>query len=271
MTLFIKNIYNYIFIQRWHAGSRQILTEPVASQLMTQMSLYSKHFSTSPILCSYSPILGTIVANKYRDGVFATLTENLKIITGIPETLRKRLRTNQSISEGFSNLIWWGYEYERISQFLEVVKLNTNAMNFTICLGFQIWYSLMPSIILALEYYDLNQILCPEVVKYVKDTTRCWPAEILKGALEQCYNYFDNGFMQAAGGSTSGGGTGAELNDMATFDPLGIRGGEATPRNVVLKKLVIACLAVCILSSVSYASVCGTELCQQFFEGTLPE
>lgn len=221
MTLFINYIYNYIFIPRWYAGSRQILTEPVTSLLMTQMSLYSKHFSTSPILCSYSPILGTIVANKYRDGVFSkllTLRDNLKIITGIPETLRKRLRTNQSISEEFYNFIWWAHQYERISHFLEVVKVNTNAMNFTICLGFQIWYSLMPSILLALEYYDLNQILCPEEVKYVKDTTRSWPAEILKGCIELCNNYFGNGIMQAAGASTSG--SSAELNDMATFDPI---------------------------------------------------
>ena len=41
-------------------------------------------------------------------------------------------------------------------------------MNYAICLGFQIWYALMPSLMLVLGYY--HQIFKPEVVKYIKDT-----------------------------------------------------------------------------------------------------
>ena len=64
----------------------------------------------------------------------------------------------------------------------------------------------------------------------------------------------------------SGGGTSAEF---LTFDPMEIRGEES--HKVVLQNLVIACLAVCILSTVSYTTVNGTELCQQFMEGRFKE
>lgn len=124
MTLFISNIdliYNFFFIARGLAGSRRVRPEPTASLLMSQMSQYkilqvrswySKHFSTSPMLCAYPPIFypgsaqylafsvvsisrrllvmrrplpifGTIVANKYREGVYAkllTLMEYSRII-----------------------------------------------------------------------------------------------------------------------------------------------------------------------------------------------
>ncbi|GMN55591.1 hypothetical protein TIFTF001_024709 [Ficus carica] len=53
-------------------------------------------------------------------------------------------------------------------------------------------------------------------------------------------------------------GSSAELNETGTFDPLEIRESEEVKtNNVVLKKLVIDCIAVCILSSISYNTVCG--------------
>lgn len=111
MLLLLYNIdilYNFIFISRGYAGSRRVIPEPTASQLMTDMSQYrtlmvrswySKFFSSSPMLCSYPtiyyassarylafcaesitrmqlvmrrplPILGTIVANRYLSGIF---------------------------------------------------------------------------------------------------------------------------------------------------------------------------------------------------------
>lgn len=111
ITLFIGNIdilYDFILIARGHTGSRRVSPEPTGSLLMSYMSQYkilqvrswySKHFSTSPMLCAYPPIfypasaqylalsavsisrrllvmrrplpiLGTIVANKYLSGVF---------------------------------------------------------------------------------------------------------------------------------------------------------------------------------------------------------
>ena len=106
-----------------------------------------------------------------------------------------------------------------------------------------------------------------------KDTTREWSPQMIKLAAEQCEN-LNQSLMQAAGStletggaSTTGGGTCAESG---TFDPLEIRGGEESHK-VVLRKLVIACLAVCILSTVSYITVSGTELCLQFSEGKFKE
>lgn len=331
ITLFISNIdilSNFLFIARGHAGSRRVSPEPTGSLLMSNMSQYkilqvrswySKHFSTSPMLCAYHPIfypasaqylafcvvsisrrllvmrrplpiLGTIVANKYRDGIYAKLLtlidkniisqrtiqfmdkkeDEMGIEKRIPELLRKRINLNngahQSINQGFSNFIWRGYEYEMVSHYLDVITANTAAMNFAICLGFQIWYSLMPSLMLTIGYYDFHLILSPEAVKSFKDTTREWSPQTIKLAAELCEN-LNQSLMQAAGSTLETGGASAESNETGTLE---IRGGEETHK-VVLRKLVIACLAVCILSTVSYITVSGTELCLQFREGRFQE
>lgn len=315
---------HFLFIARGHAGSRRVSPEPTGSLLMSNMSKYkilqvrswySKYFSTSPMLCAYPPIfypasaqylafsvvsisrqllvmrrplpiLGTIVANKYRDGIYAKLLtlidknrisryldkirkeHEMGIEKIIPELLRRRLRAHQSINQGFSNFIWRGNEYEMVSHYISVITANTAAMNFAICLGFQIWYSLMPTLMLTIGNYDYHYILSPEAVQSFKDTTRIWSPQTIKLVAEQCET-LNQYLMQAAGSTletggacTSGGGTSAES---LTFDPMEIRGEES--HKVVLRKLVIACLAVCILSTVSYITVSGTELCLQFLEG----
>lgn len=65
------------------------------------------------------------------------------------------------------------------------------------------------------------------------------------------------------------------MNNSSTLDTGGAeamgydvpRRVDEVPRNLVLKKLVIACLAVCLLSTISYTTVCGTELSKQFWKG----
>lgn len=240
---------------------------------MTEMS----QSNITPIRRSYNRILGTIVANKYRDGIFLlTLNDNRisqrKIYDREILPVRLRNRAYQSINEGFSSFIWRGYEYERISYFLEAVKANTDSMNYSICLGFTIWYSLMPTLLQDFVHYDYPQILCPDMLRIFKESTRDWSTWMIQGTTEmaiklcgilyneQINNGIPGGTLDTGGAS----GNSAELNE--TFDPM-VRRGEDVPRNLVLKKLVIACLAVCILSTISYTTVCGTELSKQFLEG----
>ncbi|CAK9165878.1 unnamed protein product [Ilex paraguariensis] len=188
----------------------------------------------------------------------------------------RNLKAHQSINQGFSNFIWRGYEYEAIRHYIDVLTANTAAMNQAICLGFQIWYSLMPSLMLTIGNYDFHFILSPDFYKSFKDSTREWSPQTIKLAEELCED-LSHSLMHAAGStletggaSTSGCGTSAESNETGTFDPLGIRAREETHK-VVLRKLVISCLAVCLLSTVSYITVGGTELCQQFMEGKFKE
>lgn len=149
-------------------------------------------------------------------------------------------------------------------------------MNQAICLGFPIWYSFMPSLMLTIGNYDWHWILSPDFDKSFKDSTREWSPQTIKLAEELCED-LSHSLMHAAGStletggpSTSGCGTSAESNETGTFDPLGIRAREETHK-VVLRKLVISCLAVCLLSTVSYITVGGTELCLQFLEGRFQE
>lgn len=133
---------------------------------------------------------------------------------------------------------------------------------------------------IALGSYDINEILSPEVVKSFNDSTRGWSATFIKIAAEICEDVKNvirletGGALQTGGASTSGVGTCPETG---TFDPLRIVGdetegirGEKTHK-VVLRNLVIACLALCLLNTLSYNTVCVTELCQQFYEGSLQD
>lgn len=120
---------------------------------------------------------------------------------------------------------------------------------------------------LTIGYYDFHFILSPEAVKSFKDATREWSPQTIKLTAELCEN-LNQSIMQTAGSTLDTGGTSAESG---TFDPLEIRGGSESHNKAVLRKLVITCLAVCILSTVSYITVSGTELCQQFMEGRFKE
>ncbi|KAK4838793.1 hypothetical protein QYF36_016453 [Acer negundo] len=63
------------------------------------------------------------------------------------------------------------------------------------------------------------------------------------------------GTLDTAGASSSGGGE--TPGWIESFDPLRVR--EQESHKIVLRRLVIACIAVCLLSSVSYATVCEQE------------
>ncbi|CAK9153736.1 unnamed protein product [Ilex paraguariensis] len=140
-----------------------------------------------------------------------------------------------------------GYEYEAIRHYIDVLTANTAAMNQAICLGFQIWIA--------------HENGPPQTIKL---------AEELCEDLSHSLMHAAGSTLKTGGASTSGCGTSAESNETGTFDPLGIRAREETHK-LVLRKLVISCLAVFLLSIVSYITVGGTELCLQFMEGRFKE
>ena len=189
-------------------------------------------------------------------------------------------KAHQSINQGLSNFIWRGYKYEAIRHYIDVLNANTAAMNLAICLGFQIWYSLMPSLMLTMSYFDFDFLLRPDAVKSFKHATREWSPQLIKLTTELCES-INQSFMHATGSTLETGGastfkcewcgTSAESNETGIFDPMGIIAREESSQKVLLRKLVITCLAVCLLSTVSYITVGGTELCLQFMEGRFKE
>ncbi|GKV52987.1 hypothetical protein SLEP1_g59537 [Rubroshorea leprosula] len=115
---------------------------------------------------------------------------------------------------------------------------------------------------ISLGCYDIYDILSPEVV----NSTRNWSASMIQMATELCTNSMnvimqDTGrTLQTDGDITLGVGTSPETGP---FDPLGIREEEKEIRvggihKVVLIKVVSVCLATCLLSTISYTTVCGT-------------
>lgn len=226
-----------------------------------------------------------IMAKRYREGIFNKLID-LQIVKwsrnrfhllqirnehgmGLKSIIRDNFQHPQSINEGFSNFLWRGYEYSLIKKYVDTLCANTCSMNLAICFGFQAWYSLLPSFMLSLGFNDINELLSPDVLKSFKDSIRGWTPQLIKYATEMCEN-IKMEIMQAAGGAS-----GCSISsETGTFDPLGIRGGEGgqlsaveTSHKTQLRQLVIACFALCLLSNISYISACGTELCQQFYEG----
>lgn len=145
-----------------------------------------------------------------------------------------------------------------------------NTMNYAICLGFQIWYSLMPSIMLSIGYYDINELLSPEVVNVIKDTTLEWSDQMIKYTTVLCANLYSSIIQSAgvtvdgsSGVSTSVAGSITDSNETGIFDPLEIRTKEI--HKGVLRKLVIACFTVCFFSSISYITASGNSLRNHFY------
>ncbi len=221
----------------------------------------------------FPPIFRTILSSKYACGVYEQLL-NLEHRQRIREhELRSRIdrkvrnRTYQPIYEGFSNLIWRrNNKYEVVSKYVDNVIATTDAMNYAICLGFHVWYGLIPSIMLSSECYNVYDIINPETVARVKAFT----ANVSPGFQQVCNEKLTNEVMRdpvgALRSSTSGVGYGQE---METFDPLGlikkdeIREVEAVSsrKQVLFRDLVIVCLAACLLISICYTTFSGTELC----------
>jgi hypothetical protein len=63
---------------------------------------------------------------------------------------------------------------------------------------------------------------------------------------------------------TSEVGTSAESGSLWYNQQRGNNSRESLSHKIVVGKLIIACLTVCLLSSLSYATVSGTELSQLF-------
>jgi len=136
----------------------------------------------------------------------------------IVSILQKRQVTYQSINDGFSTFRWRGYD--TFSVYLDAVNANIEAMNLSICLGFQIWYYLMPVLMQSVGYSNYNEILNPEVVNYIKDRSRDWSAPMIQRSIDLCdhmYNMIQAGTLERGGASSSVLGTIAESNETASI------------------------------------------------------
>lgn len=178
-------------------------------------------------------------------------------------------------NDGLETFRWRGYD--TFSVYLDAVNANIEAMNFSICLGFQIWYYLMPVLMQSVGYSNSNGILNPEVVNYIKDRSRDWSAPMIQRPIDLCdhmYNMIQVGTLERGGASSSVLGTIAESYYTGTFDPLlEIRKGEEVEyhKKVRLTKVVIACITVCILNSLFVTNACGTDLYQLYIDGMSSE
>lgn len=257
--------------------SASLLMQYMCKYQMLQLELwYSKRLCRWPLLCAYPPIfypasaqylayivvsisrrllvmrrplpiLGTIVANKYRVGVLE------KLLSLRNDTLKSRMPFPfQGLNACFSNLIW-KYNSHNFLAF----KVNIDAMNLAICFGFQIWYSLLPSFLLTLNPYDINQILSPDIFKDIhKQLCHIWNKNIIHEYI--IHNGMQDKMREAGITFESG-------VSSTSWDPLGIIAAEEreVAHKDLLKTLLICSLALCILSSVTYA---GIDLCQEFRE-----
>lgn len=131
-------------------------------------------------------------------------------------------------------------------------------VNFSICIGFKVWYVLMPAVLLSsTSYADYDVLLNPENVQAL--------GRIAHGWLDQVNQMIRDAFMSTGQGISISimDGVGAEqpvihsaehtLRVPSTFDPLLIN--EAENHQRVLKRLVFSCLAACVLTTTTYAGL----------------
>lgn len=230
--------------------------------------------------------LATILANKYRSHIYNHLIDSQRIPQRIrifqylrmiefevgfalivPNILRRRQRRSQNIYEGFSNFLWRGYEYEAISYYQRVYRANMDSMNLAICMGFQIWFSLLPDIMLSLENFTYTEILSPYIVNSVRESTQGWSEDVINPVVDlykNCLRFL----MQAPESLIDAPLSGEDIStdtESETLDSRGIR--REVPLQSVAKKLMVTTFLVCLMSSVAYTNEFGTYLCHLFREG----
>ena len=118
----------------------------------------------------------------------------------------------------------------------------------------------MPTLLLGFVHYDYPQFLCPENLRFFKESTRDWSTWMIQGTTDMAIKLCGILYNEQINSSTLD--TGGASAEAMGYDVS--RRVDEVP--LMLKKLVIAGLAVCLLSTISYTSVCGTELSKQFLE-----
>lgn len=270
----IDCIYNFLFIARGYAGSRWIQNNATGSSLLMidMIQTYKARSWNFPLPIS-STYLCSLMACHYRRGIYGKLIElNISQKTrelmdlkrGYKnkierlESIRESIRAGLPLNERGSDYA----DYVRLSSYISAIGANTNAMNLAICLGFQVWYAYIPYFMLYLPHYTISELVNPEKVGALRELASEWSPQISLYCAELCQS-IAKFLTEAVFGATS---TEDPVVTAQTqlFDPLSLneeaRGKEM--HKAVLQKLVLACLTVIILNSVSYATVCGTELCQ---------
>lgn len=116
----------------------------------------------------------------------------------------------------------------------------------------------------AIPYY--GEILNPDKIFDIKDNISSWSSwsqKRIETTIELCESVRYWFTQPVAGGMfETASSSGVELNESETQEPV-----VGVNHKVVLKRLVIACIATCILSSVNYTTVCGAELSKHILEG----
>lgn len=133
---------------------------------------------------------------------------------------------------------------------------NIDLMNYSICLGFSIWYSLMPKMMLYIWYYDYYELLSPEFLKRIKDSTQGWSSLMIESTGELSES-IKNEIMLEPGCSFNAGAS-TSIETVSKGDGLVDSLELVEPcHKTKLTKLIIACLLTCLLSNRAYATVIG--------------
>lgn len=116
----------------------------------------------------------------------------------------------------------------------------------------------MPTLLLGFVHYDYSQLLSPSTVGFFKKTTQYWSDWMIEYSTE---NAIKLGLL--INNETLDDLNSADINILDSINDDELTHG----RNLVLKKLMIACLTLCLLSAITYTGACGTELSNQFLTG----
>lgn len=154
----------------------------------------------------------------------------------MPQTRKKR----SAVTPSFSNFLW---EYEIVSDYINAMNKKRLIIRFA-------WAGTLSCQRFCWSSHS-NQIICPERLEYIKNSLETWDP-YSSDFISNLFESFQK-TMKAERSSVS-------MNE-AKFDPDSIKIEDSSQK---MKKLRIACLTVCILSTVSQTSVCRTSLCQQF-------
>lgn len=123
----------------------------------------------------------------------------------------------------------------------------------------------MPTILMGYVHYTYQEILSPDTVRFFKGLTQDWPDWMIEKtgdiAVKLCSlmekGYVDNEFNSI------------DIEDSEIIDLIHSKNDVdlSQGRKLMVRKLVQACFTVCLLSTITYTGICGTELSIKLFSG----
>lgn len=249
-AIFLKS---FLFIMSGQSGSRRVSLPPALSFTMqmvseltsTRVQLFKKTlFSSMPLLVAYPPIFYPASVSHLS---FSAVSISKKLfVLRRPLPLLGRIAAYNQVAGIYTKLLV-GNPMKRITENQVIYKYGVgvttpcDAIIFCLCIGFSMWYAMLPNTLLTMPSYNSYDVLLnPDVMETIRRITSTMSDDIARLFLGV---FSDLSMIMSSDGASpvmtsTGINADSQAESCSHFDPLRVTHRE------MLTKLIFSCLTV---------------------------